>query len=266
MYITIFGAGAYGNALSHILKENDHEVTFYDPFEFPEISLEKSLENAEVLILAIPSSEIPNLLSKIPAKYHQLPLICTSKGLISLEVFNDFTNFHVLSGPAFAEDLAAEKPSILTASSSLPIRLFSTPWLRVEKTSDVFGIMLCGTLKNIYAIMSGYKELTPSSKLFLPFINSAADEMRAFFRANHCNAHTVDLACGLPDLILTCSSEKSRNYTFGTLLKKSGPTIPRETVEGYSAILEIKKSSSFIIPENTPLFKEISEKISSSSC
>ena len=261
MRITIFGAGAFGQALGHILSENNHQVTYYDPQKFPGISLDSALTNPEALVLATPSAVTGSLLSSLPDFTHNLPLICASKGFVSLAPFRLFSDFSAIGGPTFAHDLEEHHPTILTASSDLPVKLFSTKWLRVEQTPDKLGIMLCSTLKNIYAIESGYRHLSPTKESFLQFINSAHSEIKHILQANNCNPSTANLACGLADLTMTCSSSASRNYTFGSELATNPHTRPTYTAEGVSAVFSLINTPSFIIPDQATILTEIIKKI-----
>ena len=261
MQITIFGAGAYGHALGHILEENNHEIIFYDPAKFPENNLEKVLENPDAIILALPSTAIVDFLSIFPKEKYNLPIICATKGLLSIEPFASFSNFSVISGPTFAIDLENDKPSTLTSSSDLPIELFSRPWLKIEKADDPLGIALCGTLKNIYAIEAGFKNLKKEDPEFSNFINEVEKELKTILAANNCNPLTFNRACGIDDLVMTCSSLTSRNYQFGKLLSENSNAKPNQTTEGLNAIHSISNSQSFILPENTSLIHEIILKI-----
>lgn len=263
MHITIFGAGAYGSALGKILVENNHQVTFYDPYEFPEISLERSLETSEILIIATPSTAIKNLLSSLPNQTHNLPMICASKGFLSLDPFYLFPNLFIIGGPTFALDLDKCHPTILTSSGELPIQLFSRPWLKIEQISDALGIMLCGSLKNIYAIESGYRNLTPTKKEFLAFISQTHNEMKKILEVNNCNPATADHACGLADLTMTCASNASRNYQYGQALAKDPHIRTSQTTEGFSAITNISQTPSFIIPKDAKILRNIIDKIQS---
>lgn len=261
MRITVFGAGAYGNALGKILAKNNHQVTFYDPHKFPGILLEKALENPEILVMVAPSVAAENLLSSLPSWTHDLPMICASKGFLSLDPFRPFSNFSAIGGPTFASDLDNQHPTVLTSSSELPVKLFSTPWLKIEQISDTLGIILCGSLKNIYAIESGYRNLTPTKEEFLLFISQAHTEIKKILEANGCNPTTTDHACGLADLTMTCASNASRNYQYGQALAEDPHAQPAQTTEGLNAVINISKTPSFVIPEDVKILHNIIDKI-----
>lgn len=263
MKITIYGAGAFGSALGDVLSENGHEIKYYDPAKYPDEGLSESIEYAEVNILAVPSHAAPKLLLFLP---HQKPLICASKGFLSLASFLPFgNNLSVISGGAFAADLMNKKPSTLTATSDLAEKLFKTSWLTLDRSTDNLGVMLCGSFKNVYAIGAGYWHLQYGTPDFDDYINTALGEMRTILSANGCNPNTSNLSCGLNDLVITCASTASRNYDFGTKLKKDPTlgvkalkgTVRTNTTEGVSTIAQIPTTKSFIKPDGVPILDRI---------
>ena len=263
MKITIFGAGAFGTALGTILEGNGHQITYYDPVKYPDRSLTSVIEDGEIYLLAVPSVAAPKLLLFTP---RNRPLICASKGFISDASFKPWgNNFSVLSGGAFANDLNKKNPVVLTATSDLITELFKTDWLAFDRTTDASGVMLCGALKNIYAIGAGYWSLNYATPDFDDFINSVLSEMKLILSYNNCDPKTVDLSCGLRDLVITCGSHTSRNYDFGTKLKLDktlgekvlSGAIKLGTIEGLSAISTIDQTPTFKRPENVPIFDRI---------
>ena len=262
MKITIYGAGAFGSALGEILVGNGHQVNYYDPVKYPDKGLTSMIEGSEINILAIPSHAAPKLLLFLP---HDIPLICASKGFLTTASFKPFKNFSVLSGGAFAADLMKKQPCVLTATSDLIEQLFKTDWLTFDKTNDHLGALLCGSFKNVYAIGAGYWELKYDTTDFDDFINSSLDELRIILAHNNCKVETVNLSCGLRDLVITCASPTSRNYDFGVKLKKD-PELGKkylagssklQTTEGVTTVEQILSTPSFVKPDNTPILDRI---------
>lgn len=263
MRITIFGAGAFGTALGNILEANGHQIEYYDPAKYPDKNLTSVIEGSELNLVAVPSSAAPKLMLFLP---HNVPLICASKGFLTMASFKPWTgNFAIISGGAFAADLNMKHESVLTATSPLVEELFRAPWLKFDETNDNTGVLLCGTLKNIYAIGSGYWGLKYGTRDFDDYINSALDEMRTIVAANGGKPETVNLSCGLRDLVITCASETSRNYDFGSKLKKDpelgnkiiSGKVKAPTTEGLVAVSQIPKTPSFTKPANTPILDRI---------
>jgi len=263
MKITIFGAGAFGTALGNILEANGHQIEYYDPIKYPDKGLTSAIEGSEINLLAVPSNAAPKLMLFLP---HDKPLICASKGFLTMASFKPWgNNFSVLSGGAFAADLNEKHETVLTATSPLIKQLFTTTWLTFDETTDNTGVLLCGALKNIYAIGSGYWGLSYGTTDFDDFINSALNEMKTIVAANGGKPQTVDLSCGLRDLVITCASATSRNYDFGTKLKKDpelgkkmiSEQVKMPTTEGVVCIAQIPHTPSFVKPANTPILNRI---------
>ena len=239
--ITVLGKGMFGSALGKILEENGHKVTFYDPVL--EVLLEDTLKGAEILVLAVPSAAIWELLPRLPK---DLPLIIATKGLLGCEPFAEFTDYEVLSGPGFARDLRDQRETLLTATGQIVAELFGRPYLKFDFTSDKKGVLMCGALKNVYAILAGKLELEPGSKEYDQFLEEAAEEMREILKVNGCEGETVSLSCGVGDLALTCTMG-SRNFKFGRKLAEDPTAQPEETVEGVSALKRIERGE-IIVP------------------
>ena len=241
--VTVLGAGAFGLALGGILEENGNKVVYYDPVL--EILLEDALEGASVQVLAAPSVAVWDLLPKLPK---DVPLIVATKGLMDFDIFKDFKDVEVISGPGFARDLKDHCDTKLTATGDNVVELFERPYLKFDRTEDRHGVILCGALKNVYAILAGRLGLEPGSEEYDAYLKEAADEMRAILAANGCQAETVDLSCGVGDLALTCTPT-SRNFHFGQRLEDDPMAQPEETVEGVSTLKRIERGEIEVPPE-----------------
>ena len=275
MKICFLGAGAFGKALAKVAEYNGHEVSFYDPLVFPEIELTTATQGKNLNVYVAPSDKYTDILPKLDKT---TPLICASKGFLSLKPFLGFKDFSALAGAAFSEqvmdtlsDKNEEKPAIrLTASSELAETIFSTEYITIEYTKDPLGILLCGALKNIYAIGAGaYLEnqlqeaCGPNQgdnlATILPYLETAAAEIQKILEENGAKKDTMKLSCGVPDLVLTCT-DNSRNFRFGRSLitgKKEDST----TVEGVNAIKNLDKYPEFIIPDSATLLKDIIKRV-----
>ncbi len=276
MKITFLGAGVFGSALAKIAEYNGHEIRFYDPIKYPEITLDHAIGGADLAVYVAPSNVYQDI---IPALPEDLPLVCASKGFLSVEPFKKFKDFSVIGGAAFAEDvLTALKNSAestddseddtnssikeisFTVSSPLLEQIFSAEKIRTEYTDDRRGIMLCGALKNVYAIGAG---LYADGSVPMSYLETVTAEMAEILEANGATKDTLRLSCGVQDLVLSCSNS-SRNYQFGEHLKNNTLNDSTETVEGVSVIESLKNISDFIIPEKSNIFREIIAAVSSS--
>ena len=145
MRIAVLGAGAFGTALGNILVKNGHKVVYYDP-KIIDVQLEDVLDGAEVMVLAVPSGVVQDILSYLPT---DKTLIVATKGVLTPEPFEKFENWIVLSGPGFAGDIEKGKSTKLTATSKEIINLFSTDYLKFEQNMPYFyKVEILG--KNMY--------------------------------------------------------------------------------------------------------------------
>lgn len=251
MKIAILGAGAYGTALGGILASKGYDVDYYDA-KLEREKLGDVLNNARMIVLSVPSEVVPYLLPHLPTSK---PLIVATKGILSLKTFNGFRDVMILSGPGFAEDIKNKKETRLTATDYRVIELFETDYLNFDYTDDANGVLMCGALKNVYAIYAGVLGLKRESALWKKYIDDVLEEMREILELNDANERTVELSCGVGDLKLTCG-EPSRNYEFGMILRKNPKAVPEKTVEGLSAIRRIKRGE-IKVPESAKKLKEI---------
>jgi len=251
MKITILGAGAFGTTLGDILTSKGYIVSYYDPIR-EGISLESALENAEIMILAVPSQAVPDLLPHLPKN---IPLIVATKGLLDTSCFDAFENYIIVSGPGFAKDIAAKNPTRLTATDKFAADLLRTDYLDFDITSDKRGVLLCGALKNVYAIAAGIRDLRPGTQEHGIFLEQATNEMAEVLRANGADPKTTQLACGRDDLKITCYYP-SRNYEFGQKLRLDSNSVPEKTVEGVSALKRVQRGE-ILVPENAKILKAL---------
>jgi glycerol-3-phosphate dehydrogenase (NAD(P)+) len=255
MNITIFGAGAFGTALGHILKSNNHTVTYYDPAKNPQLNNKQTVP--DIFLLAVPSEHLESALETLEKVYKNQPLILATKGILDLKPLEKYKhNLSALSGPAFAAELNAKKPTTLTATSELIKNLLTTDWLTIELTSDLLGLFACGALKNVYAIGSGLLNLKPDTPAFAAYIETAHAELKSLLPDLGGKSATADLACGLGDLILTCGDPQSRNYQFGQNLAKTPTHEPSQTTEGLTTLKNLPKTL-----EKPPLLAKIANVV-----
>ncbi len=240
MKVTILGAGAFGSALGTILEENYHSINFYDPIKHPNIPLNATIRDTGIIIIATPSTAIPKLISELPK---DTPLINASKGLLSAQIFAQFTNFSIISGGTFAKDLEEKKPNKFTVTAKLPEKLFQTKWITFDHTDDLDAVLICGSLKNVYAIGAGLNQLASSTRPEQDYLNDCLLELRAFLAANNHDPNIAELACGRDDLFATCLSTESRNYQFGKGLATDKQPVLSGTIEGVNTIKALANSN-----------------------
>ena len=201
----------------------------------PGVTATAGLASADIVILAVPAQATRTLLSGLdPALLADRPVVLSAKGLETgtlarqSEILSDMVPDavgYVLSGPSFAADVAAGRPTAVTLAgedasdtSDLAVAL-AGPSFRPYAADDRIGVEIAGALKNVYALACGAVEganLGASARAAL--IARGYAEMARVVTAMGGSAHTLTGLAGLGDLTLTCTSSQSRNYQFGMAL------------------------------------------------
>ena len=253
MKIGVLGAGAWGAALAHVARGAGHEVHVWTRG----LALEP-LGEAQGLILAVPAQGVREVLSGLKSIVtNAIPLIISAKGIeqgsglfmneVVAEVLPAASPM-VLSGPSFAADVMKGLPTavVLAAGEISQARQWaealSLPHFRIYASDDVKGVEIGGALKNVLAIACGISDgrgLGDSARAALTTRGFA--ELTRFAAKLGANPETLMGLSGLGDLLLTCSSRQSRNYSFGFALGE-GKTVAqalsqaRGVVEGASTV------------------------------
>lgn len=151
-----------------------------------------------------------------------------------------------LSGPNFSGDLIKNDPIGVNIAGDLDVLKSISSIFKdnvyISYTEDIDGILVCGAIKNVFAIGSGILDgmkYGNSTKYF--YITRLTMEMRKIIRSLGGYSETMYSLAGLGDLMLTCSMKDSRNYNYGKLLgsKKKKDAIKylnESTCEGYFAL------------------------------
>ncbi|MEQ8368526.1 MAG: NAD(P)H-dependent glycerol-3-phosphate dehydrogenase [Roseicyclus sp.] len=280
--IDIIGAGAFGTALAITYARAGHDVTLWardgaDAMQavrentrrlpghaFPmglRVTSDLSRLTADTALLALPTQSLGAVLSDAPLAADTL--VSTAKGIdratglgpTALIAHHTRATPAQLTGPSFAVDIAAGLPTALTlacADDDIGATLqdiLSTPLLRLYRTTDVIGAELGGALKNVIAIAAGAvigAGLGDSARAALMARGFA--ELVRVAEAAGADPATLTGLSGLGDLILTCGSEKSRNFRFGMALAR-GENLPGDvTVEGLHTARQIAARSDLDTP------------------
>ncbi len=256
MKIAVIGAGAFGTALGQVLVENGHDVFYYDPILLDN-TLEDVIDGAELIVLAVPSAAVDDTLAKLPT---DIPMVVSTKGILNYNVFNNFNDVMVLSGPGFADDIKAHKQTFFTISDKRLERIFGTDYITFDYSDDAKGMLLCGALKNVYAIFAGILGYEPGSDGYNKYLADSIQEMYDILAANGANPETVWLACGKDDLALTCNLP-SRNYEFGQKIRDNQNYRPEKTVEGVTILQKIR-AGGLVVPDSAKLLKSLLKRSS----
>ncbi len=268
--IGVIGAGAFGTALAITLAREGHTVALWGRDGAAVAAMAEARENtrylpgaalpetlrptaelsraldADTLLIAIPAQQVrPFALARAQALTGKTLVSC-AKGIdlesgvgpaATLTAACRDATVAVLTGPSFAADLARGLPTALTLAATGPgapalqARL-SGAALRLYLTDDLTGAELGGALKNVIALAAGLTigaGLGESARASV--ITRGFAEMQRFAQTLGARAETLAGLSGFGDLVLTCTSEKSRNYGAGLALGR-GAARPGGTVEG----------------------------------
>ena len=263
--IGILGAGAFGTALGVALALGGRQVALWGRDTARQRAIEAARENrahlpgialpdtlravteppqAPVTLLAVPTQALRASLSEVRPR-GMLVLCCKGvehgTGLLPSQVVQDVlpgSAFAVLTGPSFAVDIAAGKPTALTLAATggdAPDLqgMLATPTLRPYLTDDMIGAQLGGALKNVVAIAAGVvmgAGLGESARASV--MTRGFAEMGRLAQRRGARPETLSGLSGFGDLVLTCTSAQSRNYGHGLALGAGRPPAPGITVEG----------------------------------
>lgn len=191
------------------------------------------LADLSALLLVAPAQHLARVLADLPGYAGDLVLcakgIEASTGRLMTEVAAEAApqaQLAVLSGPTFAHEVAAGLPTAVTLACSggdsqwrRLSALLARPALRPYYSDDLIGAEVGGAVKNVLAIACGVVEgLALGQNARAALIARGYAEMLRFGLARGAKAETLSGLCGLGDLVLTCSSTSSRNFSLGKAL------------------------------------------------
>jgi len=275
--LAIVGAGAWGSALAIALSEkfdqiflitkdnantdrlgNQHEALSI-PFN-SNISIGSSFEaikDSQAVLIATPSSSFNSVLTNLEPHINRKPIAWLTKGfdpdngkLLHESFSQKLPNHHpcVISGPTFAAEIVEKKPAAIVVASKDKItrdfwaETIQTNNLRAYTNSDIVGVQVGGSVKNILAIAAGIANgLGFGANTQAALITRGLAEMTRLGVALGADKVTFQGLSGMGDLILTCSDDLSRNRRFGKELANNIPTDKalkniNATVEGFKAL------------------------------
>ena len=258
--IAVIGAGAWGSALANAIMRTGRTVTLCTRSlgsaaaitarrESPHLAgvrldprMRIEMANADtgrhdVILLALPSQHLRAAAVMIaPALARGTPVIACAKGIergtrkFMTDVIAESAPSAlpaILSGPSFAFDVARGLPTAVTLAlreehtAAALARALGSSTFRPYHTTDVRGVEIGGAAKNVLAIAAGIvagRELGASAAAAL--ITRGFAELFRIGRAFGARPETLTGLSGLGDLILTCSSTQSRNFSLGLTLGK----------------------------------------------
>lgn len=270
--ITVLGSGSWGSAIALSLTRNAHEVSLWSHRDettkrlfsekenkryLPGVSLEGirftsdigCARDADAVVLAVPSSAVRETAIRLsPFIRSGQAVICAAKGfdpesgMRLSEVIGEClpdARVSVLSGPSHAEEVARALPTTNVIASA-DIReaqrlqaIFTSESFRIYASDDVIGVELGGALKNVIALCAGISDghgYGDNTKAAL--MTRGLSEMIRLGVACGARHETFMGLSGMGDLIVTCTSEHSRNHRAGVLIGKGTSVKEAEAAVG----------------------------------
>jgi glycerol-3-phosphate dehydrogenase (NAD(P)+) len=289
--VAVIGAGAWGTALAGVAARAGRDVVLYarQPGRAAEIAATRAnpklsgahldasvavtgdiarAATADIILIATPAQNLRDAVAALaPHLGRATPIIACAKGIergthqfmteVIAETARDAMPA-ILSGPSFALDVARGLPTAVTlaakdeALAGALVQALGSATFRPYHTTDVRGVEIGGAAKNVLAIAAGIvvgRQLGASAQAALT--TRGFSELARLGRACGARGETMAGLSGLGDLILTCSSLQSRNFSLGIALGR-GERPPRDKLaEGeFTApvLLELAASQQIDMP------------------
>ncbi len=277
--VAVLPPGAFGMAMAVPLLANEHDVTLgfrswekaeqfkrsHQSDRLPGVSLpanlrvtgslEKAVENADLVVVATPSRQLESFYSEYirPNLRKNALLLCVTKGLYNnlrpSEVITGLDpevapRLAVSSGPTFAQDVAMGLPAATVIASERAetvekiAEIYHSRVFRVYKGDDVVGVEMGGALKNVIAVAAGICDgLRKGESGRAALIQRGWLETARLAITQGARWETLVGLSGMGDLMLTCTSYKSRNHQAGVdlVLGKTPEELisSDKTIEGF---------------------------------
>lgn len=245
--------------------------------------LEMAVRDVDIIVIVVPTKAMREVCKQLnEILRHSVILIHASKGIepktlkrVSEVIDDEMDNYAyedivVLSGPSHAEEVAKRQPTTVTVSSinkenaELAQDLFINESFRVYTSSDIIGIELGGSLKNIIALGAGISDgLGYGDNARAALITRGLAEITRLGTSLGANPLTFLGLPGVGDLIVTCTSTHSRNWRAGNLLG-SGKSLDEvlsqmgmvvEGVRTTEAAYEFAKKQEIEMPITTGIYE-----------
>ncbi len=226
-------------------------------------SIKRVLNKANLVVIAVPAFAVDStskLISKLITK--DMHILLATKGIENdtcdfltdvLERYINSNKIAVISGPTFAKDIVLDVPiglSLATTNArtkNFIKKAMESDTTKLRDTQDIIGVQICGAIKNVMAIASGILDgmhVTDSTKAL--FLTESLNDIKELIDALGGNKKTILSFSGFGDILMTCTSTNSRNFTYGRLigegkLEKAEYYGETTTVEGLYTLKSIKE-------------------------
>lgn len=262
MIVGIIGAGAWGTGLAHVVARGgtgvilwsfDGEYANFDGTKLPNnVKITQDLtelKSCDAWIAVTPAAFFRETMARAGYHYNKQPIIICTKGAepqtgkFMTEVLSETIkpakkNIGVLSGPQFASEVARGVPTGSTLAGGkeiqdIGLKIFHKMY--ISPTRDIIGTEICGVGKNAVAVINGYYSVKRKGENESAFyMTTAWKEVIKIGLKMGAKLETFSDLCGIGDLILTATSNTSRNFSAGVAIANGKK--PDGTVEGLSAL------------------------------
>ena len=227
-------------------------------------SFEEAATDKDIIFIMSTAQWVGSICRSIKPYITKKTIVCiASKGIenVSCQFLSDIAyqelkikNIAIISGPSFAIDMANNNPVGLSIAShsKKAIReikkVLVNDTLKLRESNDLIGTQICGSIKNVIALAAGMlsgMDYPESTQCFL--ITESIHDIKNLISALGGNPKTILSFAGVGDLLLTCTSTKSRNFSFGRMIGAGATKEEKEehlkitTVEGYHTLKSIYK-------------------------
>ena len=287
MKISILGTGAFGMALASVFHDNKCSIKMWTnnedemnmllskrksdkiDYDIPSdivisTDMEKVVNDTDIIVMAVPAKYVGDTSKVLNKYYKKSQVICiASKGieqnscLFLYDVIRNninTPNIGVISGGTFAVDIIKKVPvgfslaSRSNYSNEIITKAMENDYVKLRHTRDIIGTEICGSIKNVIAIAAGMLDGMgyPISTSTM-FITESLHDIKALIKTLGGDKNTILSFAGFGDILLTCTSVKSRNYTLGRLIGEGKSKeevdnyIESTTIEGLYTLYSIKK-------------------------
>ncbi len=260
--IAIIGAGSWGTALANLIACNGYKVNLWGRNDYvqdmivsrrnerylpnlilPELvniytDFSQAVSEVQDILIVVPSHAFSSVVEELHAiRPCGIRLAWGTKGLdgrknrllheVILEVYQKQLPMAAISGPSFANEVAANLPTaiVLTCNDILFSQALSTRlhgrFFRVYTQADLIGVQICGAVKNALAVATGISDgLGYGANARSALITRGLYEMTRLGLAMGAQQDTFMGLAGVGDLVLTCTDNQSRNRRFGYAIGK----------------------------------------------
>lgn len=275
-----------------LMQQQRVNSRYLPDYPFPEnlsvqLELVDALQEVRDILIVVPSAAFREVVSRlVPLITQQHRVVWGTKGLdsansetldvIARRILGEKIALAVLSGPSFASEVAGGLPTAVTLASQDAVfsddlvARFSNDTFRLYKSRDIIGVELCGVMKNVLAIAAGICDgLKLGSNARSALLTRGMAELDRLLQTMGGDSRTLMSLAGFGDIILTCTTDQSRNRRFGLMIGAGcSVTVAIEkvgqVVEGYvnaSQLHRLSEKHQLDMPIVNTVYRILQQKI-----